>query len=212
MKKIDLTNLVEVNNEQVVTTSIMVAETFGKQHKHVLRDIRNLEKDVPPRTMFFKNEYFDKYKRKQTAFSITKEGFLLLTSSYRGGDVLEKKMQILSGANMVPPSLPERKEIEFFLELSQSLKGFKEDLTLCQQYSALEYKVDGYIKELNLAIEYDESYHIYIEKEDSIRQNQIEKVLNCRFLRLSSEDANAKNIGLVFGEMFKIMKEDMYNE
>lgn len=207
-----MTNLVEVNNEQVVTTSLVVAETFGKRHDNVLQAIKNLEKDVPPKTMFFETEYFDRYKRKQTAFSITKEGFLILVSSYRGKDVLEKKMQILSGTDMIPPSLPERKETEFFLELSQSLKGFEEELTLYQQYNILDYRIDGYIKELNLAIEYDESHHLYSEKEDIIRQVKIEKALNCRILRLSSEDTNAKNIGLVFGEMFKIMKEDMHNE
>lgn len=207
-----MTNLVEVNNEQVVTTSLVVAETFGKRHDNVLQAIKNLEKDVPPKTMFFETEYFDRYKRKQTAFSMTKEGFLILVSSYRGKDVLEKKMQILSGTDMIPPSLPERKETEFFLELSQSLKGFEEGLTLYQQYNVLDYKVDGYIKELNLVIEYDEPYHMYTEKEDIIRQVKIEKALNCRILRISSEDTNAKNIGLVFGEMFKIMKEDMHNE
>ena len=206
-----MTNLVEVNNEQVVTTSIMVAETFGKQHKHVLRDIENLTKGGAS-MHFITGTYKNSRNRTCPLYHITKEGFLLLTTSYRGKSVLEKKMQILSGTDMVPPSLPERKETEFFLELSQSLKGFEKDLTLYQQYSVLDYKVDGYIKELNLVIEYDESYHIYTEKEDNIRQNQIEKTLNCRFLRLSSEDTNAKNIGLVFGEMFKIMKEDMYNE
>lgn len=211
-EKIELTNLVEVNNEQVVTTSIMVAESFGKRHDHVLRDIRNLEKDIPSMKMFFETKYSDRYGRKQTAFYMTKEGFLLLVSSYRGKDVLEKKIQILSNTDMISPSLPERKEIEFFMELKQSIEGFKEELNLYQQYSVLEYKVDGYIKELNLVIEYDEPYHMYTEKEDTIRQNQIEKALNCRFLRLSSENSNTKNIGLVFGEMFKIMKEDMCNE
>lgn len=204
-----MTNLVEVNNEQVVTTSLVVAETFSKRHSNVMRDIEGFL----PNSYFIKSKYAH-HQNKQTypMYYMTKEGFLLLTSSYRGKDVLKKKMQILSGTDMIPPSLPERKETEFFLELSQSLKGFKEDLTLCRQYSVLEYKIDGYIQELNLAIEYDESYHIYTEKEDNIRQNQIEKALNCRFLRLSSEDTNAKNIGLVFGEMFKIMKEDMCNE
>ena len=203
-----MNKLVELNNEQVVTTSLVVAESFGKRHSNVLRDVQGVYESG----YFHKDVAKDSYDRDRPMYHMTKEGFLLLTSSYRGKDVLEKKMQILSGTDMIPPSLPERKEIEFFIELRKSIEGFGEDLTLYQQYNVLNYKVDGYIKELNLVIEYDEPYHTYTEKEDSIRQNQIEKALNCRFLRLSSEDTNAKNIGLVFGEMFKIMKEDMCNE
>lgn len=204
-----MTNLVEVNNEQVVTMSLVVAETFGKRHNNVMRDIEGFL----PNSYFVKSKYIHPQNNQTYPMCyMTKEGFLLLTSSYRGKSALKKKMQILSSADMIPPSLPERKEIEFFLELNQSLKGFEEDLTLYQQYNVLDYRIDGYIKELNLAIEYDEPQHAYSEKEDNIRQNQIEKALNCRFLRLSSEDTNAKNIGLVFGEMFKIMKEDMCNE
>ena len=204
-----MTNLVEVNNEQVVTTSLVVAETFGKRHNNVMRDIEGFL----PNSYFIKSKYTHPQNNQTYPMCyMTKEGFLLLTSSYRGKGVLEKKMRILSGTDMIPPSLPERKETEFFLELSQSLKGFEEELTLYQQYNILDYRIDGYIKELNLAIEYDESHHLYSEKEDIIRQVKIEKALNCRILRLSSEDTNAKNIGLVFGEMFKIMKEDMHNE
>lgn len=207
-----MNKLVELNNEQVVTTSLAVAESFGKEHKHVLRDIRNLEKDVAPMKMFFEGEYFDGYERKQTTFSMTKEGFLLLVSSYRGKDALEKKMQILSESDMIPPSLPERKETEFFLELNQAIESFGEGLTLHQQHRVLGYKIDGYIKEFNLAIEYDEPHHKNKREEDERRQKEIEGVLGCDFLRVSSKDTNAKNIGLIFGEMFKIMKEGMCNE
>ena len=204
-----MTNLVEVNNEQVVTTSLVVAETFGKRHNNVMRDIEGL----PPNSYFIKSSYIHpQNKQSYPMCYLTREGFLLLTSSYRGKDVLGKKMQILSKTNMIPPSLPERKEIEFFMELRQAIEPFEEELTLHQQYSVLNYKIDGYIEELNLVIEYDEPHHTYTEKDDNIRQAKIEKVLNSKFLRLSSEDSNAKNIGLVFGEMFKIMKEDMCNE
>lgn len=39
-------NLVQIKNAQPVTTSLQVAETFGKEHKHVMRDIQNLRKDI----------------------------------------------------------------------------------------------------------------------------------------------------------------------
>lgn len=39
-------NLVEIKNDQPVTTSLQVAEVFGKNHKEVTRDIRNLIGDI----------------------------------------------------------------------------------------------------------------------------------------------------------------------
>lgn len=52
-KQIDYLSLVKVNNDQVITTSRKVAETFGKEHFHILRDIENIlagkEKKTPGR-------------------------------------------------------------------------------------------------------------------------------------------------------------------
>ena len=39
-------NLVQIKNAQPVTTSLQVAETFEKNHKEVMRDIRNLRSDI----------------------------------------------------------------------------------------------------------------------------------------------------------------------
>ena len=39
--------LVELNNEQVVPTSLVVAESFGKRHDNVLRDIKKDRKRCP---------------------------------------------------------------------------------------------------------------------------------------------------------------------
>ena len=42
-------NLVEIKNNQVVVSSRQVAEKFGKQHKDVLENIRNiLWRKIPP--------------------------------------------------------------------------------------------------------------------------------------------------------------------
>lgn len=42
-----MNNLVEIHNNQVVVSSRDVAENFGKQHKHVLRDIEVLLEGSP---------------------------------------------------------------------------------------------------------------------------------------------------------------------
>lgn len=63
--------------------------------------------------------------------------------------------------------------------------------TILRNFQIIGYKPDGYIKELNLIVEIDEKHHFnknsnYCEK-DVIRQNLIEKELNCKFLRIRDD-------------------------
>ncbi len=55
--------------------------------------------------------------------------------------------------------------------------------TIRNQYSVGNYKIDWYIEELKLAIEFDEPNHRRATYEDSERQRYIENELKCKFLR-----------------------------
>lgn len=57
---------------------------------------------------------------------------------------------------------------------------------IIRQYSIIGYLLDGYIKQLNLAIEIDEFHHLnkYEYNKDIERQNRIENELDCKFLRI----------------------------
>jgi phage regulator Rha-like protein len=65
--------LVEVQGEQVVTSSLLVAQKFGKRHDHLLRDIRNLlsNEHVPKiGEMFCKAQMPDAYGRLQNSLAL----------------------------------------------------------------------------------------------------------------------------------------------
>lgn len=197
-----MNKLVELNNEQAVTTSLVVAESFGKRHDHVLRDVSRLRKNMSDHEqMFIEGDSPDSYGRLRKIYHMTKEGFLLLTASYRGKNVLEKKLEILKETYMIPPSLPERKEVEFFEGLKEALSPI--GIQVEEQYPVLNYRVDGYIESLNLAIEYDEFHHAFKKHEDELRQEEITNELGCKFIRLPECNSNAKNIGIVFREVMK---------
>lgn len=94
MKAINLTScptngLVMVNHDQVVTTSLKVAEYFGKDHKLVLRAIRNLEcsaeftgRNFAP--CFYFSELRNNVKRKLPMYYMTRDGFTLLVMGFTG--------------------------------------------------------------------------------------------------------------------------------
>jgi hypothetical protein len=72
-------------------------------------------------------------------------------------------------------------EREILDELEQKL-----DYKIIRQYRVGVYRIDGYIPELNLAIEVDEIPKI--KDKDINRQRIIEEKLNCKFIRIEDYD------------------------
>lgn len=98
-----------------------------------------------------------------------------------------------------------RKEIEFIECLEQTLLPF--DITQFErQYSKLKcgnYKIDLYLPEINVAIEYDENEHKrYTYEQQELRQKLIEEELGCRFIRVTDKMSHSYNVGKVLKEMF----------
>jgi Rha family phage regulatory protein len=77
-------------DDQPMVSSVQVAENFGKQHKDVLRAIKNL--DVPEdfnRRNFAPVEYEDKKGEKRPAYLMTRDGFTLLVMGVTGPKAME---------------------------------------------------------------------------------------------------------------------------
>ncbi len=86
--------LVEISkfgkNEVVVVSSLDVADTFGKEHNKVLRDIRELGCSNEFRlSNFGQSEYINIQNKKMPMYYMTRDGFTLLVMGYTG----EKAMQ-----------------------------------------------------------------------------------------------------------------------
>ncbi len=81
-----MNNLVIQNSKgNDVTTSLIVAEVFGKRHDSVLRDIENLScSDTFNLHNFVAIEYTDNRGRSQKAYEMTKDGFSFLVMGYTG--------------------------------------------------------------------------------------------------------------------------------
>lgn len=88
--------LVEVrklNKREVnVVSSLDVAETFGKDHKNVLKDIRELEcSEEFSRLNFEPTSYKDKFNREQPMYYMTRDGFTILVMGYNGEKAMRFK-------------------------------------------------------------------------------------------------------------------------
>ncbi|MFJ7174826.1 Rha family phage regulatory protein [Citrobacter freundii] len=76
---------VTIENGRAVTTSIAIAEFFGKRHERVLDKIRNLDCSSSfNEHNFVSSEYTDSTGRKHPMYQITKNGFVFLVMGFTG--------------------------------------------------------------------------------------------------------------------------------
>ena len=75
-----------------VVTSLDIAETFEKEHKNVLKDIRELACSEDFRRLNFEqSEYINQQNHKQPMYYITRDGFTLLAMGYTGEKAMKFK-------------------------------------------------------------------------------------------------------------------------
>lgn len=92
--------------EVLTTTSRIVAECFEKQHKHVLRDIDELKKDVPNfGLMFYEIQEPDSYGRLQRVYQMNRDGFSLLAMGFTGDKAMAWKLKYITAFNEMEAEL-----------------------------------------------------------------------------------------------------------
>ena len=106
--------IVIINNGKATTTSLKVAEYFGKQHKNVIAVINKLREDldVSDRLNFQPVEYCDSKGEYRAMYEIDRDGFTLLAMGFTGKTALAFKLSYIDAFNKAEkmltsaPSLP----------------------------------------------------------------------------------------------------------
>lgn len=111
-----MNNLVEISKDkQVVTTSVRMAEVFGKRHDNILRQINSLigslreQQDFSP----LKNEvakfavanYKDEQGKLRKQYIMNRDGFTLLAMGFTGSKALKFKLQYIQAFNEMEAKL-----------------------------------------------------------------------------------------------------------
>lgn len=105
-----MNNLVEISKDkQVVTTSVRVAEVFGKRHDNILRQINTLIGGLREQQDFsrLKNEvakyavanYKDEQGKLRKQYIMNRDGFTLLAMGFTGPKALKFKLQYIQAFN-----------------------------------------------------------------------------------------------------------------
>ncbi|MEC4924076.1 Rha family transcriptional regulator [Escherichia coli] len=99
---IDFRDLVMVAGDSVLTTSVKVAEFFGKSHKNVLRKIRQIISECPDdfaRLNFEPTDFIDKNGDIQPMFNMTKDGYMLVVMGFTGKAAMKMKVAYIQAFN-----------------------------------------------------------------------------------------------------------------
>lgn len=109
---LDLRQFITVHQNQPVTTSLRVAEAFGKNHKDVTRRLNTLEcsSDFTERN-FAPSEYIDPTGRKLPMTEMTKDGFIFLVMGFTGAKAAATKEAYIAAFNMMEQALTQSTRI-----------------------------------------------------------------------------------------------------
>ena len=96
--------LVQINNGQAVTSTLQVAEYFGKKHQHVMEKVRALLAEIPSDwgvSNFRQSSYFNLQGKEQPCYEMTKDGFTLLAMGFTGKKAMEFKIDYINAFNQM---------------------------------------------------------------------------------------------------------------
>lgn len=104
-----LVEIKTVNKEEVtVVTSLDVAETFGKEHYHVIEDIREIASKISTPEfsgLFYETEYKASNGKKNPMYYMNRDGFTLLVMGYTGEKAMQFKLAYIKQFNAMEKAL-----------------------------------------------------------------------------------------------------------
>ncbi|MBS0937410.1 Rha family transcriptional regulator [Lactiplantibacillus plantarum] len=103
-----MNNLVIMKNQQAVTSSFQVAETFEKKHRNVLATIEGLLKNKHTQHMFAKETYINEQNgQSYPIYYMNRDGFTLLAMGFTGTKELKFKLKYIEAFNAMEQTLKE---------------------------------------------------------------------------------------------------------
>lgn len=236
----NITNIINMNNSKIyireynrkkVITAWDIATIHNKEPRHINVILKYNIKNFNKGNDYFKinkKEFLETFKDFKNMIPnnikyinlFTATGYLKIVKSFQirhDYEKLKKIYKLLNGKeniNMYTSNIPN--ELYFKESLFEAFKSL--NIKVIHQFQIDIYRVDFYIPEYNVVIEYDEEYHKSTYYQDILRENKIKEKINCSFIRCNAKDKDIKNIMKILNHIFmfkpKIPKilEEQYDE
>ena len=110
-------------NDQAVTSSLLIAEKFGKEHKNVMQSIRNLicgtAENSAIAEMFSESTYLNEQNKEQPMFLMNRDGFTLLAMGFTGKKAMQFKLEYIKAFNSMEAQIKASQKPKSQLEILQ---------------------------------------------------------------------------------------------
>ena len=125
--------ILSTQNGEPVASSRQIAESFGKEHRNVMRDIENLmtagvlKNEQTP--MFYKTEYtHEQNGQTYPMYLMNRDGFTLLAMGFTGKAALEWKLKYIAAFNAMEKQLAQRPQLSRAELMAQALIAAHDEL------------------------------------------------------------------------------------
>lgn len=104
--------ILSTQNGEPVASSRQIAESFGKEHKDVLRAIENIKaQNCALTSMFFETTYTAGTGKAYPMYLMNRDGFTLLAMGFTGKAALEWKLKYIAAFNAMEKQLAQRPQL-----------------------------------------------------------------------------------------------------
>lgn len=120
-----MTNLVIMKDQQAVTTSLQVAETFNKEHKNVLQTIVGIVENLAAEksaTKYFAEGTYENRGKEYPLYYMNRDGFTLLVMGFTGNNALQFKLKYIEAFNKMENHIKQQLDTS---KLSPELQMFQ---------------------------------------------------------------------------------------
>lgn len=157
-----------VKDQQVITTSLQVANFFSKDHSHVLRDIQQLACDDDFRqSNFGQSSYLNAQNKIMPMFEMTRDGFTILVMGYTGKDAMKYKVAYIKAFNLMEQEL---KKLSIPQDLPTALR-----LAADEHEKRIEAE-----KQLAIAAPKVHAYDEFLSADGTVSLSDVAKILNIK--------------------------------
>ena len=195
-------------NDQVITTSLLVAETFKKEHRNVLKSIRKLMSatNVAVAQMFDETTYVNEQGKEQPMFVMNRDGFTLLAMGFSGEKALEFKVKYINAFNKMEAELKSQQTkqlsaAESLLQSVQLLVAHERQLAIIEHN---QKNMQGAISSL-----YDKVYGMQFET-DMVKQklnNEIDRYTVIGYCSAHNIPMTRKEASIIGGACSRMCKK-----
>lgn len=106
-----MNELINIKNDEAVTTSLLVAEVFGKRHDTVLRSVENIISDSENAKMWFHKSFYKSKGNNKSypMFYMNRNGFSILAMGFTGKKAFDWKVRYIEAFNQMESYINFRK-------------------------------------------------------------------------------------------------------